>query len=89
MKHVVAVFVTALALGTGAAGQPMDKDEAQIIKSRMIPYPQKVAIADGPVVRIDESLAVTITLTNRTDGVEKRAAKLFKSAFGVSPRLTF
>ena len=89
MKHVVAVFVTALALGAGAAGQPMDKDEAQIIKSRMIPYPQKVAIADGPVVRIDESLAVTITLTNRTDGIEKRTAKLFKSAFGVSPRLTF
>jgi hypothetical protein len=89
MKHVVAVFVTALALGAGAAGQPMDKDEAQIIKSRMIPYPQKVAIADGPVVRIDESLAVTITLTNRTDGIEKRTAKLFKSAFGVSPRLIF
>lgn len=87
MKHTIAVLVAALALG--AAGQPMNKDEAQIIKSRMIPYPKQVAIADGPVVRIDKALAVTVTLTNRTDGVEKRTAKLFKSAFGVSPRLTF
>ena len=28
-----------LALGAWAEGQPMGKDEAQIIKSRMIPYP--------------------------------------------------
>ena len=89
MRNGVGVLLAALALGAEAAGQPMNKDEAQIIKSRLIPYPQKVAITDGPVVRIDRQLAVTVTLTNRNDRLEKRVAKLFQSDFGVSPRLAF
>ncbi len=79
----------ALALGAWAEGQPLAKDEAQIIKSRLIPYPKQVDLADGPVIRIDKRLAVTITLTNTTDSLEKRAAELFKSCFGVTPLLTF
>ena len=90
MKRRMAVMmVAALALGAWATGQPMDRFEAQIIKSRMIPYPRQVAITDGPVVKIDRQLAVTVTLTNEVEGVEKRTARLFKSCFGVSPALTF
>jgi hypothetical protein len=89
MKHAIAVLMAALALGAGAAGQPMGKDEAQIIKSRMIPYPKQVAITDGPVVTINKGLAVTVTVTNRNGCLEKRVAKLFKSYFGCSPALTF
>ena len=89
MKQAITVLMAALALGAGAAGQPMGKDEAQIIKSRMIPYPKQVAITDGPVVTINKGLAVTVTVTNRNNGLEKRVAKLFKSCFGCSPALTF
>ncbi len=89
MKHTMTILLAALALGAGAAGQPMNKEEAQIITSRLIPYPQNVAITDGPVVRIDKTLAVTITLKQRNESLEKRAAKVFKTNFGVSPKLTF
>jgi len=78
-----------LALGAWAEGPPMAKDEAQIIRSRMIPCPERVVLTDGPVVKIDASLPVTITLTNRNGRLEGRAAKLFASYFGASPRLTF
>lgn len=87
MKNRIAAFLAAFALGAGAAGEPLNKDEAQIIKSRLIPYPQNVALTDGPVVRIDKALAVTVTLTNRTAGLEKRVSNLLKSYFRVSPKL--
>ena len=78
-----------LVLGTWAEGQPMEKGEAQIIKSRMIPYPKQVAITAGPAVKIDRELAVTVTLKDEACGLEKRTSRLFKSYFGVSPAQTF
>ena len=82
-------WMAGVALGAWAEGQPMERNEAQIIKSRMIPYPKQVAITDGPVVKIDRQLAVTITLTNEVCGLKKRTSGLFKSYFGASPVLTF
>jgi len=85
-----ALLMTAgLSLGAWAEGPPMGRDEAQVIKSRMIPYPKHVALTDGPVVRIDQQLAVEVTLARKADGVERRVAKLFKDYFGVSPALCF
>ncbi|HOE60482.1 MAG TPA: glycoside hydrolase family 20 zincin-like fold domain-containing protein [Kiritimatiellia bacterium] len=67
----------------------MEKGEAQIIKSRMIPYPKQVTITAGPVVKVDRELAVTVTLKDEDCGLKKRVSRLFKSYFGVSPKLTF
>ena len=89
MKKVVASVMAGLVLGAWAEGQPMGKDEAQIIASRMIPCPRQVAITDGPVVKIDRQLAVTVTLTNEVCGLKKRTSGLLKSYFGVLPELTF
>jgi hypothetical protein len=78
-----------LILGAHAAAAPLAKDEAQIVTSRLIPYPKQVALTDGPVVKIDKALTVTITLTNDVRGLDKRVAGLFKSGFGASPKLLF
>ncbi|MFA7173236.1 MAG: family 20 glycosylhydrolase [Kiritimatiellia bacterium] len=71
-----------------AEGQPMDKDEAQIIKARMIPYPQNVLITDGPVVVMDKRLAVKVTLKDELGTLDKQIRELYKSYFGVKPNLT-
>ena len=75
MKLAIAVLFAGLALGAWAEGHAMGKEEAQIIKARMIPYPKQVAINDGAIIKIDTQLAVTVTLTNRIDGLEKRTAR--------------
>ena len=81
--------LTALAFAMRAAGAPLGKDEAQIVKSRLIPYPKQVELADGPVVKIDKALTVTITLTNGVRGLDKRTAGLFKGYWGAAPKVTF
>ena len=78
-----------MVMGVRAEGLPMEKGEAQIIQSRMIPYPKQVTITDGSVVKIDKALSVTVTLTNTVRGLDRRVARLFKSSFGVSPKLVF
>ena len=88
-RRMVIGIVFAMALSVWSAGAPLGKDEAQIVKSRLIPYPKQVELADGPVVKIDKALAVTVTLTNSVRGLEKRTAGLFKGYWGASPKLAF
>lgn len=89
MKHLITVLLAALALGARAGGQPMAKAEAQIILERLVPQPKRVALTDGPAVRIDGRLAVAVTLKQPAAAVEKKLARQFKEAFGATPVLTF
>lgn len=72
-----------------ADGQPMDRDEAQIIQSRMIPYPQSVTITDGAIVVMDKELAVNVTIKEDNGALAKQISGLYKEYFGVKPKLTF
>jgi len=88
MKGVMGLAL-GLTLGVWAEGLPLGKDEAQIIKARLIPCPKLVTLTDGPVIRIDKHLAVAVTLQGEAGPLVKRTAGLFKTYFGAVPKLTF
>lgn len=88
-RHMGVGMAIALALSALASGAPLGKDEAQIVKARMIPYPKQVELTDGPVVKIDRELTVTVTLKGEPGDLAKRVKALIKSYWGTAPKLVF
>ena len=89
--RVLWICVMLMSLVSSALGEikPLNADEAKIIKSRMIPCPQKVELRDGPIVVMDEELAVNITMKAEAGSFATRIANLYKEYFGVKSEMTF
>jgi hypothetical protein len=77
----------ALAPRAFAAGGPVSREESQLIEGRLIPRPRLVQVTDGPAVRLDERLAVSVTLRSEAEGLAKRVKGLFSAYFGAAPEV--
>ena len=66
---------------------PLNEREASVIKSRLVPAPQSVALGDGPEVALDSALAVTLACAKEGALAERQVRALFKAWFGCKPKV--
>jgi len=66
---------------------PLNERESRIIKSRLVPSPQKIMLMDGADVVLDKSLRVTLACAKDEALAAEQSRKSFKEWFGFTPDL--
>ena len=67
---------------------PLNEKEAKIVRSRLVPAPQSMALTDGPDVVLDQTVSVSFACAKDESGAAKEVGRLFKEWFGIAPALT-
>ena len=80
----LAVFCCAFGMLQAA---PLNEKESRIIRARLVPAPQKVALTDGADVVLDKSLKVSLACAKDEALAAKQTRKSFKKWFGFSPEM--
>lgn len=65
----------------------LNEAEARIIKARLVPAPQTIALMDGPDVVLDATLNLTLACDADERIAAEQTAKTFKDWFGHAPEL--
>ncbi len=66
---------------------PLNEKEAKIVKARLVPAPQSVALSDGPDVVLDTTIKVSFACAKDGPAAALEVGKLFKEWFGIAPKL--
>lgn len=72
------------------AFEPLNENEASLLKARLIPYPRKIELGSKDVV-LNNDLKVEIRIADKKDAdqIEKEIAQKFSSWFKVNPKIHF
>ncbi|HRR32507.1 MAG TPA: family 20 glycosylhydrolase [Kiritimatiellia bacterium] len=66
---------------------PLNGREAGLIKTRLVPAPQRVELSDGPEVVLDDTLTVALACAKEGDLAQKQVRAWFKAWFGCRPKV--
>jgi len=65
----------------------LNEHEASLIKTRLVPAPQRVELGDGPEVVLDDALAVTLSCSRESEQALEHVNAMFKTGFGCRPKV--